>query len=238
MSIQNLQKTWDTLGKEDAMWAVLTDPSKKGKKWDSAAFFATGESEVSEILQDVSSLGIKLQTKKALDFGCGVGRLTQALAGRFDEAVGVDIAPSMIEQAKQLSKKKKNTTFLVNSESNLQRFADNTFDFIYSNITLQHMKPTYQKAYLKEFLRILQPKGLLIFQIPSEPANTVKGIMIRVLPFAVLTKLRRNMEMHAMKQEEVVKLLQKNKGKIQVIKSDNNAGQGWISYTYFVSKNL
>jgi len=236
MNIHNLQKTWDTLGKEDAMWAVLTEPSKKGKKWENKAFFSTGIKEIAEVMKDTESLGIKLRKKKALDFGCGVGRLTQAISDHFDEAVGVDIAPSMIQKAKQLNKRRKNCTFIVNDEINLKKFSDNSFDFIYSNITLQHMKQDYAKAYLKEFMRILSPKGLLVFQLPSEPANTLKGLLIRFLPFVILTKLRRNMEMYSIKQEELVRILKINKGELLLVKSDTNAGDGWISYTYFVKK--
>jgi SAM-dependent methyltransferase len=47
-------------------------------------------------------------------------------------------------------------------------FHDDFFDFIYTNIVLQHMRPEYSKAYLKEFLRVLSPGGLLVFQLPTE----------------------------------------------------------------------
>ncbi len=29
------------------------------------------------------------------------------------------------------------------------------------------MKPEYAKSYIKEFLRVLMPEGVLIFQLPS-----------------------------------------------------------------------
>ena len=37
--------------------------------------------------------------QRALDFGCGVGRLTRALGMRFESAFGVDISAGMVEQA-------------------------------------------------------------------------------------------------------------------------------------------
>ena len=40
---------------------------------------------------------------RALDFGCGVGRLTRALGTRFESALGVDISAGMIEQARRLN---------------------------------------------------------------------------------------------------------------------------------------
>src|SRR5579864_6394244 len=152
MNIHNLQKTWDTLGQKDAFWAILTDTSKKGKRWEQKEFFATGKTEIKEVMKEIKTLKKPPKTKKALDFGCGIGRLTQALAYHFDEVVGVNIAPSMIEQAKKLGRRKKNCSFFLNSKCNLSLFPDKSFNFIYSNITLQHMKPNYAKAYLKEFL--------------------------------------------------------------------------------------
>ena len=46
---------------------------------------------------------------------------------------------------------------------------------VYSNIVLQHIHPHYSKQYLKEFLRVLKPGGMLVFQLPSEvvPAEAV-----------------------------------------------------------------
>ena len=38
--------------------------------------------------------------RSALDFGCGIGRLSQALAEHFDQVYGVDISPKMIELAR------------------------------------------------------------------------------------------------------------------------------------------
>ena len=42
------------------------------------------------------------------------------------------------------------------------------FDFVYSSLVLQHMKPEYSQNYIKEFLRILAPGGLVYFQLPAE----------------------------------------------------------------------
>lgn len=56
------------------------------------------------LIEYVRSLNIDCPRKHALDFGCGVGRLTQALAAHFDEVTGVDISPSMIKLAKKYSR--------------------------------------------------------------------------------------------------------------------------------------
>ena len=95
--IRQLQRTWEHLAQEDPFWAICTDPAQKRGSWDRNKFFATGERKIETVLQHARSLGLKLHYRgPALDFGCGVGRLTQALCNHFDECRGVDISPTMI----------------------------------------------------------------------------------------------------------------------------------------------
>jgi ubiquinone/menaquinone biosynthesis C-methylase UbiE len=116
----------------------------------------------------VESLGVPSKREKALDFGCGAGRLTQPLADHYREVVGVDIAASMIDLAGRHNRHPQRCRFLVNARDDLAMFEDDTFDLVYSNITLQHMEPRFSKRYIAEFVRVLRPGGLAIFQIPSE----------------------------------------------------------------------
>jgi len=39
VNIEKAHENWTQLGKEDAMWAVLSDDTKKGGKWNEAEFF-------------------------------------------------------------------------------------------------------------------------------------------------------------------------------------------------------
>ena len=103
--------------------------------------------------------------QRALDFGCGVRRLTRALAAHF--ATGVDLAPSMMAQAQALDLEHR-CEFVLNARADLSMFPDNTFDFIYSNIVLQHMRPEYSTAYIREFCRALAPGAVAVFQLPSK----------------------------------------------------------------------
>ena len=165
--LRDLQRNWDELGKIDAFGNILVVPSRK-EKWSREEFFQHGEEEVSSVLQYIDSLQVNKPYRRALDFGCGAGRITQALCEYFEECYGVDIALSMIELANQYNRYKSKCRYFLNEREDLRLFEDNFFDFIYSNIVLQHMKPEYSRNYIKEFLRILTPGGLAIFQIPSE----------------------------------------------------------------------
>lgn len=168
MDLSELKPNWDQLAKTDPFWAIITWPDKIGNKWQVDEFLEDRAREVQGVMEYVLSLGINLPRRKALDFGCGVGRVTHALACYFDEVYAVDISPTMIDLARQLNRHGLKCKYYINEKDDLRLFNDDTFDFIYSTLTLQHMKPRYSRAYIKEFLRILVPNGLLVFQQPSE----------------------------------------------------------------------
>lgn len=168
MKFEQLQNNWDIFGKTDPLWAILTDSEKRNNQWDVNEFFRTGEEEIIGVMNYIDSLHISLSRNKVLDFGCGVGRLTQGLCLYFDQCYGVDIAPSMIELAEKYNRYRRKCSYYINSAQDLSLFENNSFNFIYSNIVLQHMEPKYSKNFIKEFIRVLAGDGLLIFQIPSE----------------------------------------------------------------------
>ena len=243
--IKNLLKNWNKFGEIDPFWTILTRPDKKGNKWKKDEFFETGIKEIENIMKDIRSLNIQIQNKKALDFGCGVGRLTQAIAIYFEKVCGIDIAPSMIKLAKEYNRNDK-CNFYLNVTDDLKIFPKNNFDFIYSNITLQHIKPSYTKKYLKEFVRVLKPNGLLIFQLPNKSNNIktfVKNTLKNTIPVSIMRlyhKLRYEnqpiMEMHCIKKKNVVKLLKHNNAIIIEIKQISDSDENWINLWYFVTK--
>ena len=108
-----------------------------------------------------------MKVGRALDFGCGVGRLTRALADRFDTCDGVDVAASMVERARALNGDNERVRFHHNDAPDLQLFGDESFDFILALIVLQHMEPRLMRGYLREFLRVLRPGGVAYFNIPE-----------------------------------------------------------------------
>ena len=167
MDLKQLKENWDLLGKADPLYAILTAAEKRGK-WNLQEFFQTGQHEIASLMHSIDSQGISLKREKALDFGCGVGRLTQALCSYFESCCGVDIAPSMIELARRYNRYGNKCRYLLNDSDDLRLFHDNTFDFVCSRLVLQHMSPDYSKNYIREFLRVLQPHGLIVFQLPAE----------------------------------------------------------------------
>jgi ubiquinone/menaquinone biosynthesis C-methylase UbiE len=168
MQLRQLRENWEKLGERDAMWAILSRPDKKGGKWDEESFFQTGQKDVNGLLSEIAARGFALDRGTALDFGCGIGRLTQALCAHFQKCYGIDISSTMLSQAVHYNRFGSACTYVQNDASDLRCFDSDSFDFIYSHLVLQHTPPEASKQYIAEFVRVLKPGGLLIFQAPSE----------------------------------------------------------------------
>lgn len=168
MRLARQQQDWDELADLDPYWAILSRPGKRHGRWDEAEFFATGRSEAARVLERAAELGAPGGRRSALDFGCGVGRVSRALAEHFDTVTGVDVSETMIERAKALNAEVANCTFRLNAEDHLGLLPDASFDLVYSYIVLQHVPdPTVIRSYIAEFVRLLAPGGLALFQLPS-----------------------------------------------------------------------
>ena len=167
MSLKAVKQTYEKLGRDDPLYAVLSEKKFQHNRWDPQAFFATGVKEIDEVLRYLQKVGCQPQFQRALDFGCGVGRLSQALAEHFPSVVGVDIAESMVERAREFNRFGDHVVYVANASDDLRILDSDSFDFVYSNITLQHIPPEHGKNYLREFLRVLRPGGLALFQVPN-----------------------------------------------------------------------
>jgi SAM-dependent methyltransferase len=171
VELRSLQKRWDAFARRDAFGAILA-PMTGRESRNVEAFLASGRQEIDEVLAETALLGLPAGRTAALDFGCGAGRLTQALAARFDGCLGVDISPRMIALARELNQRGAHCRFLVNAEDSLAGLGSNAFDFVYSNLVLQHLPPGIALGYVTELARVLAPGGALVFQTASEREAT------------------------------------------------------------------
>jgi ubiquinone/menaquinone biosynthesis C-methylase UbiE len=228
-SLEELQHNWEGFARTDPLWAICNDPEKQNHRWTQEEFFATGQNEVKVVLQCAAELRVSIDwSAPALDFGCGVGRLTQALAAHFPECWGVDIAPSMIKQAQEFAQQIPQCRFLLNQQTTLAELQDNYFGFIYTSIVLQHMAEKYSRGYLAEFLRVLKPGGVLVFQLPDTLRASPVTKLRAKLAFGSKMKsiLRTNsgyaMEMHCLKESVARKLMEKSGGRVLDVRLTNS----------------
>jgi ubiquinone/menaquinone biosynthesis C-methylase UbiE len=160
------RRDWDDLAELNPFDSILARFDAAGS-WTEAEFFLEGEKEISRVLQRCAAKGIALRYCRALDFGCGMGRLTRALASRFELCIGADVSPAMLVRAKRLNADIPNIRFMQTGAT-LDHVVDASIDFIYTARVLQHIPSRAAiLQYLREFLRILNSDGVLVAQIPT-----------------------------------------------------------------------
>lgn len=233
--LERLRRVWQTLGQDDPLWAVLSHADKRGGRWDAAEFLATGQIEIDTQLAALAASGFPRGRELALDFGCGAGRLTRALAGHFGRVIGVDVSASMVATARELNADVANVEFRENASPRIEDVADASVDFVFSHITLQHIPTALAAGYVDEFLRILAPGGVAVFQFVAGSDESLRGRLFGVASNRWLNPLRRLwwrrravFEMHALPEDTLRVRLPRHPGlRLLDAIDDRAAGPGW-----------
>lgn len=103
---------------------------------------------------------------RVLDVGCGPGHLLLALAPRFDEAVGLDISPGMLDRAAANARAAGLERIRwVQGDAARLPFADGTFDLAVSSLVLFLLDDPAAAA--AELARVTAPGGRAAVLVPS-----------------------------------------------------------------------
>ncbi|HET7709811.1 MAG TPA: methyltransferase domain-containing protein [Sphingomicrobium sp.] len=139
--MRDTDRVWERWGRIDPYYGVLAhdrfSTAKIGSSRDE--FFATGESFLAQLLDRFERHFGPLRHGRALDHGCGVGRLSIPLAQRFGEVVGLDVSPAMLAEAEANAGRAGLTNILFAQADDRLSLAPGEFDFVNSYITLQHV---------------------------------------------------------------------------------------------------
>lgn len=154
---------WEQWGQRDPYFGVLTDERFRASRITDELkeeFFASGRQHVDHVLETLRRHGDPaFAPKRVLDFGCGVGRLVIAFARDADMVVGMDVSPSMLEEAKANCRLRNITNVtLVGSDDTLSA-ADGPFDLVHSCIVLQHIEVKRGTALFAQLVRKIRPGG-------------------------------------------------------------------------------
>ena len=131
-----------------------------------------------ELLAKIKSTGRYFQT--ILEIGCGTGFFTELLAREYPKALitAIDIAPEMIDLAKEKLSGFANIRYLIADGEKLQigneSLGDPSFDLIVSNVVFQWFTD-YAKA-LTQYYALLNTGGYLIFSTLG--AGTFKELYV------------------------------------------------------------
>jgi SAM-dependent methyltransferase len=116
-----------------------------------------GRTVYGELVERVARLAPRCGT--VLDVGCGFGKLTQELGGRFEEAIGLELNRRTAEKGR--------TLFGVDLRaSRLEKLdrADGTVDAVILNQVLEHLQDV--KGVLAAAHRLLRPGGVVWIGVP------------------------------------------------------------------------
>lgn len=167
--INNSDKDWERFGRTDPYFAVLTAAEFHGQLSgaDRAKFFESGESHIDAIFSIVRDrLDRSFAPERALDFGCGVGRLLLPLARRCEEVTGVDVSPSMLAEARRNCEAANAANVrLVQGDDELSAVAG-PFDFVHTYIVLQHIPAERGERLVRRLASQLAPGGVGMFHVP------------------------------------------------------------------------
>jgi len=159
-------KHWNKFGEVDPYFGVISNEIFHFDKLDDSTcekFYASGTIQIDAILNSIRDhLDSDFHPVRALEFGCGVGRLVVPLASHVKSVVGVDISHSMLERARKYCVENgvKNVEF-VKSDDILSN-VNGTFDLILSYIVFQHIEVTRGMKILSHLLDRLADKGIAV----------------------------------------------------------------------------
>jgi SAM-dependent methyltransferase len=173
---------WERLGRTDPYFAVLTEPKYHGElsAFDRAEFFRRGEAHIIEMLAIIRSrLHPAFAPARALDFGCGVGRVLIPLAAQCREVTGVDVSLAMLEEARRNCEAAGTSHVrLIRGDDSLSAIKEK-FDFVHSYIVLQHIPVLRGERLVRELAGRLAPDGIGVFHVTylHPPASPLRRLL-------------------------------------------------------------
>src|SRR5262245_5311802 len=244
-------EAWEDWGRIDPFWAVLTEPNARHGGWDVDRFFATGVDTVASMLSNAQRHGRPVRRGTALDFGCGLGRLTRALAPHFQRTYGLDVASTMIKRAQQLEMERgaSGAVFVLHDREDLSQYRAGSVDFLSCLLVLQHLGSREAiERYLREFVRVLHPGGVAVIQLPVRvppadryvPLRTRFARLLRAVGVPPTLLYGRfgwepEMLMSGIPYAETVAIFEAAGGRLLEASSEDTNRSGVVSRVYYVA---
>ncbi|SHO67198.1 Methyltransferase domain-containing protein [Pseudoxanthobacter soli DSM 19599] len=197
-------ETWRQLGEEEPHWSVLTSDDYRQDKLAEHidAFYASGRQSVALLKAALKRADRTIDPSwTAFELGCGVGRITAALAGDVTRVIGCDISRPHLEIARRYAEQHGigNIDFRhLDGFDVLDRLEP--FDLFFSLIVLQHNPPPVIGYILDRIFAALKPGGFAFFQVPTYClgyrfvwdeylARPIDGMEMHMFPQAALFEL-------------------------------------------------
>jgi len=155
---------WERFARQNPLWYIWTDFNG-----DEAAFWASGQKDARQILAQTQAH--LPATDKVIEIGAGVGRLLAPMSATFAHCVGVDIAPTMLQELQRYWPAHATHPNLAVYEAH-QPWETQPADLIYSLLVFQHLETWSEiSSYIQKIARALKPGGVACLQFDTRPQN-------------------------------------------------------------------
>lgn len=188
----NTDMEWKAIGKSDPYFGVLTENKYLSSNITDTTkidFFQTGYDHLAHILEVVKEkIDPNFSIKRALDFGCGVGRIVIPLSEIAESVTGVDISNSMLDEARKNcdAKSIKNVELFL-SDDDLS-LVNGQFNFIHSFIVFQHIPEKRGRKIFINLLNHLDEGGVGVIHFQYEKDYHLKKIIPWIKKYVPFSK--------------------------------------------------
>jgi len=166
MTGSDMSAFWDARARENAPYFVDNRLDYRRPDW--GAFWRGGEDDLATF---IALLDLRIgSAETVVEIGCGLGRITRALASRAAHVVALDVSPAMIAAAQQHNPGLPGVDWRVGDGESLTGVASASADGVFSHVVFQHVPdPAITYAYVAEIGRVLRPGGWAAFQVSDDP---------------------------------------------------------------------
>jgi SAM-dependent methyltransferase len=183
-----MREDWELRARRDAPFYICTTAAGSEEE-----FAASGERDLDEKVLD----GLPVSDSwRALEIGCGIGRLLKPLSRRVASVVGVDLSEEMVRRARVYCAGCPNLELRV-TDGSILPFPDASFEFVFSHIVFQHLpRKAYVERYFREAARVLRSGGIFRTQVDGRSRQVFRRFLADSWSGVVFSsrELRRRLE--------------------------------------------
>jgi SAM-dependent methyltransferase len=139
--------------------------------------FDKGYRQVARLAAEIEAhTGCTLESRRALDFGCGVGRVALPLAERCEHVYGLDISPLSLRQA-ELNAKRMNRDNVEWMDARRLPELAGKYDLVESLLVFQHIPSREGQRIFAQLVGGLAPGGVGAIEVALRPQRPLTGLL-------------------------------------------------------------